>query len=1342
MTAECPITAWPKGLSTLLMLCLAILGQASIGQAQTGSCPDSGSCPDNDGAPAFAKTLLAVKAETARSATEVVDVPMDMTEGANLSRNSSLENIIMDNLEHDLGEAKSFPDLDNVTNDTQGRHGLGQLGANLEFMMLKLAQLETIVELQQVEINELRGCSCVKKNVTKASTVEMRAKEESKARQAQEVLRKVLHKHNHQREKREFVTPSSKATAPAAAATPSAPVSKTGGHVRDVGEALIQRHKHRTQKANSNDDSLDDAVTAKWADPIVDVAEDVGGSVGDALGDAYEAAADQVSFVANTVIDSVEMAVDILVRGFTDWNAGCDESSWPSMRIDARGLNVNWGRQKCWVRLMGQTCNLFDFNFGVTDLNWPEPIKTVAEFGISAVKALFTMGKELVSCATIDSPLQVLTCFGNKIIENVPPLNFLSRISDVLTEKVLEEGQSLVQAAATSTDFPSAGAPPKLQHSGKNLVIQIHSQGADPGPKEVINFKVSAIDANYRTKLITQFDGKEVDTSSCLAFAPKPLDWNKTGTKNQATKADWQVTSEDDFIQLEPWAVPCSNLWMQKNWNKWQGYTFYSLLAEVAMRGFGSSPPAPESASIKQVGAALASFLNAHYQAFVGGLQFDLMPAPLAALDSQVVGIEELGPVGSGGMLLFSRTLRLTKRFGNGTDFVNGNIFGTHETYRGQFGVARNAAENGRGLEPISRTAASLAQAGPKETKEPVGTLRRDLYENSHLSNGNTKPGSRGSTLLYPPILLHETRSSDSEEDAHHSMQWATDTEDLYMASIEYGEDMGITKNSELRGKEVLQHIGLSAMQGEAKATKANYYQLFSFKNPGIVSFDIQGLLEEWPGRERDNDLDLGVKIQFGPFGTPTKRIRLVNVVEQFQIVLAAMPFVSESKRKALDALRDFGKKDVSSVVSKVPPPGLAPGSTIALKGDLRFAMAETAESADPGDHVGREAFLVASLCSWMESEEWTWERFTVVDAGNGEIALHNTFHNRFVRMNQEGMDASDLKAAADLLPEWSWERFTVVYGGNGTIALHSFVAVSDQGVAFSSITKDASDLPAAMIFERFRVLQDQMPWGWSWERFTVVDAGNGQIALHREGSSRKVRMNHADMDASMHKAASDLPKEWTWETFAASNGEIALHSTYFNRFVRMTDLVVDSSDPVNQQDYPAAATDWKFKIVKLQDAPTQANDDPWSFEVPAHQPLWPDWNATKKDALLSRLFKVTPKEFVEIHLLPGSSRMPDIFEYAPHKGSDDSNMSLPLCRESCENFYKSCKYQVNGAVEMGAGDFNIAEDGLFNSGAPGNDKLEDLEGEQDNITCENALGTGEEEVVGSSQHGIMEDVN
>ena len=66
-------------------------------------------------------------------------------------------------------------------------------------------------------------------------------------------------------------------------------------------------------------------------------------------------------------------------------------------------------------------------------------------------------------------------------------------------------------------------------------------------------------EGNYATKLITQFNGKELDTSSCLAFAPK----NKHGSNGQATQADWQVNSNDDFIQLEPWAVPCDNSWMK-----------------------------------------------------------------------------------------------------------------------------------------------------------------------------------------------------------------------------------------------------------------------------------------------------------------------------------------------------------------------------------------------------------------------------------------------------------------------------------------------------------------------------------------------------------------------------------------------------------------------------------------------------------------------------------------------------------------------------------------------------------------------------------------------------------
>ena len=45
-----------------------------------------------------------------------------------------------------------------------------------------------------------------------------------------------------------------------------------------------------------------------------------------------------------------------------------------------------------------------------------------------------------------------------------------------------------------------------------------------------ITFEIHDNEANYATKLITQFAGKETDTSSCLAFAPK----TRRGTNNKA----------------------------------------------------------------------------------------------------------------------------------------------------------------------------------------------------------------------------------------------------------------------------------------------------------------------------------------------------------------------------------------------------------------------------------------------------------------------------------------------------------------------------------------------------------------------------------------------------------------------------------------------------------------------------------------------------------------------------------------------------------------------------------------------------------------------------------------
>ncbi|CAJ1441752.1 unnamed protein product [Effrenium voratum] len=1159
---------------------------------------------EGDACPATSASLLARKAEVRAGA---VDTPFDITEGvANVSNstNASLaQDEIKSNLAHDLQEAASIPDLENSTNSS--KHGFGTLGSNLEFLMLKVAQLETIVELQQVEIHNLNEWKNKhmqnEHNVSSnTSAIEVQAKEEEKKRNAAETLKKVLHKHNHQREKREFVTPK-----------PAQDVAKASQE-----SALLQRQKKA--KAKKTEKSLDSTVTSKIIDDVVDVAEDVGGTVvdgtgmvGDALGDAYSAAADQVEFVANTVIDSVEMAVDILIRGFTDWNAGCDDSRWPSMSVNSDGLRVDWGRQKCWVRLMGQTCNLFDFNFGTTSLDWPEPLKTVVGFGIAPIKAMISMGLELVNCATIGSPVEVIKCFGLKIIELVPPLNTLNKLSDMITEfiqifakvastvvkQVLEDGQSLVQQAAVSK-FPAAGAPPVIHHSGKNLMIKTHSQhlnskrtakskprdmsalqsdarararsSGDEDPSGAINFAVHDQDGNYATKLITQFNGKEVDTSSCLAFAPK----NKNGQNNQATKADWQVANDDDFIQLEPWAVPCDNSWMKDNWDKWQGYSFYTW-----------------EMSIEKCVTVTYSLSMQPVLAFVGGLEFDLMPAPLASLDT-IVCWPDKQPGGldlsvlrteirSGGVLLFSRTLRLTKRFGSGTDFVADNTFMAHETWRNPIGTATgiHSSEDDRTLEPMSRKS-SLLEANQSKAKAPEV----------------------------------ETR-------------WEEDVEDLYLASADYGKELNITKTRELYGTEAAKEHRKTL----SLLSKSDYFELFSFKNPGMVNFQIQGLLE-------DNNLDLAMSIGFGPFQSPEKRIRLINIVDQFSVVMTAIPFIStDTKLKALQALRDFTSGDVEKVVKQVPPPQLIPGSTIALyrKDAKKFLRMNGADM---------------DSASWDDPKnplpyDWSWERFTVVDAGSGQIALHSSVHNRYVRMSDANMDTSGHNAASQLPDGWTDERFTPVYAGNGEIGLHNsrfnkYIRMSPEGVVDSSGAQDASGLPQDWSWERFQVVQvkpylppgsvvafhnaaknrflrmndnadmdfssecnwNEFPDGWTWERFTVVDGQNGQVALHNALHNRFIKMSAENMEASSEKAAADLPAPdvWTWERFAVvpAGGEyIALHNTLHNRFIRMTSSVVDSSGVTNAQDLPSDWIGERFRVVIISDFSTSAQDLAWSFE-------------------------------------------------------------------------------------------------------------------------------------------------
>ncbi|MFN9957455.1 MAG: fascin domain-containing protein, partial [bacterium] len=67
------------------------------------------------------------------------------------------------------------------------------------------------------------------------------------------------------------------------------------------------------------------------------------------------------------------------------------------------------------------------------------------------------------------------------------------------------------------------------------------------------------------------------------------------------------------------------------------------------------------------------------------------------------------------------------------------------------------------------------------------------------------------------------------------------------------------------------------------------------------------------------------------------------------------------------------------------------------------------------------------------------WERFTVIDAGGGEVAFHNRFHNRFLRLNGDSVDGyGGPRNATDLPADWLAERFRIIDAGNGKFALHN----------------------------------------------------------------------------------------------------------------------------------------------------------------------------------------------------------------------------------------------------------------------------------------------------------------
>ena len=120
-------------------------------------------------------------------------------------------------------------------------------------------------------------------------------------------------------------------------------------------------------------------------------------------------------------------------------------------------------------------------------------------------------------------------------------------------------------------------------------------------------------------------------------------------------------------------------------------------------------------------------------------------------------------------------------------------------------------------------------------------------------------------------------------------------------------------------------------------------------------------------------------------------------------------------------------------------------------------------------------------------------ERFSVVDAGNGLVSLHNAKNNRFVKLE-----------AGFLLRNYFQKNETILF----TTDLRRFMKMSQSQMMASPI-KAANRLPAS---------------GWLSEYFQIVDAGDGMVGLHNPHHNRFVQMiNRGHVQATGHRNARDL---------------------------------------------------------------------------------------------------------------------------------------------------------------------------------------------------------------------------
>eukprot|EP00439_Symbiodinium_sp_Y106_P048874 s6025_g6.t1 len=313
--------------------------------------------------------------------------------------------------------------------------GLGGLGKNLNFLLVKVAQLEALAEMQQAEIatHRLKIASLEKERHSGSDGIllETQSEEEAKTRleETTVVLKNVWRKHEHQRRTGHF-----KGSVP----------------MRSGPEALRERGlKNETAglAAESEENAIIPFIPGgrRRVVPVPSWASDPVGTLEDGFA-AASSTVDKVNYakdqLATHAFDTVEKATTLLenvlgLPGFSDFWVKLHRPEAPSFDLSGK---LKLGKIKIEINLISANKH-WELDLGTIDL--PGSLKAVVSTSLSTVQGAMSLGGELLSCSNWHLPGEAVKCIGNKIVDLFAQLKKVASTALATVEGAMSLGQEL-----------------------------------------------------------------------------------------------------------------------------------------------------------------------------------------------------------------------------------------------------------------------------------------------------------------------------------------------------------------------------------------------------------------------------------------------------------------------------------------------------------------------------------------------------------------------------------------------------------------------------------------------------------------------------------------------------------------------------------------------------------------------------------------------------------------------------------------------------------------------------------------------------------------------------------